>query len=246
SWASYNENCGIILIYTGKRYLEPLSGYMHYIELPVGRNERIINKRDRRYAVDPINYFCLQMYYKDDSSGVTDLKLLKRADLENFDMTRRLQAKEESIGEETKAQDEMPPNKTNLQEPPNALVGSLREVDYKLYNAQMTSSFERCEHVGPKVTTSHGGNTSQQGLLRDLLWLMISKKAQRSHKSKELCSKITTCRTKIHLSGLVFTAYEEPVKPMKKKHQISFDEEVALKLTRLILDEEERLNNEES
>ncbi|GKC11577.1 hypothetical protein Tco_1008359, partial [Tanacetum coccineum] len=58
---------------------------------------------------------------------------------------------------------------------------------------------ERCEHAGPKVTTSHGDNTSQQGLLRDLLWLMTSKKVQRSYKSKELCSKITTCRTKIVL-----------------------------------------------
>ncbi|GJT43453.1 putative ribonuclease H-like domain-containing protein [Tanacetum coccineum] len=48
---------------------------------------------------------------------------------------------------------------------------------------------EKCEHAGLKVTTSHGGNTSLQGSLRDLLWLMISKKAQRSHKSKELCSK---------------------------------------------------------
>ncbi|GKA85904.1 zinc finger, CCHC-type containing protein, partial [Tanacetum coccineum] len=58
---------------------------------------------------------------------------------------------------------------------------------------------EKCEHAGSKVTTSHGGNTSQQGCSRDLLWLMILNKAQRSHKSKELCSKITTFRTKMVL-----------------------------------------------
>ncbi|GJS52202.1 hypothetical protein Tco_0625564 [Tanacetum coccineum] len=38
---------------------------------------------------------------------------------------------------------------------------------------------------------------------------------------------------------------EEPVKPMKKKDQISFDEEVALKL-QVEFDEEERLTREKS
>ncbi|GJU19919.1 hypothetical protein Tco_1153261 [Tanacetum coccineum] len=38
---------------------------------------------------------------------------------------------------------------------------------------------EKCEHAGPKM--------------------MISKKAQRSHKSKEQSSKITTCSTETNL-----------------------------------------------
>ena len=39
---------------------------------------------------------------------------------------------------------------------------------------------EECEHDGPIVTTPHEGKTTQDEL-GDLRWLMISKKAQRSH-----------------------------------------------------------------
>ena len=48
---------------------------------------------------------------------------------------------------------------------------------------------EGCEHDGPKVTTSHEGNTTKDEL-GDLLWLMISKEAQRSHITKELKSQV--------------------------------------------------------
>ena len=43
---------------------------------------------------------------------------------------------------------------------------------------------EKCEHVGPMVTTSHEGDTTKDEL-GDLRWLMISKNAQRSPMPKE-------------------------------------------------------------
>ncbi|GKA00526.1 hypothetical protein Tco_0673076 [Tanacetum coccineum] len=56
---------------------------------------------------------------------------------------------------------------------------------------------EKCEHDGPKVTTSHGGNTATRmnwrfNVADDLkeCSMIISK-----DKSKEQCSKITTCCT---------------------------------------------------
>ncbi|GJS89752.1 hypothetical protein Tco_0772388 [Tanacetum coccineum] len=48
------------------------------------------------------------------------------------------------------------------------------------------------EHASLKVTTSHEGNIPHQGWSRDLQWMMITKNAQRSDKSKEQSSKITT------------------------------------------------------
>nr|GFA34294.1 hypothetical protein [Tanacetum cinerariifolium] len=42
---------------------------------------------------------------------------------------------------------------------------------------------------GPNVITSQDGNAPQQGWSRDVLWMMISMKAQRSHKLKEPKSK---------------------------------------------------------
>ena len=44
--------------------------------------------------------------------------------------------------------------------------------------------YEECEHDGPKVTSTHVGDTTQDDH-GDLRWLMISNKAQRSHTSKE-------------------------------------------------------------
>nr|GEV21443.1 putative reverse transcriptase domain-containing protein [Tanacetum cinerariifolium] len=53
--------------------------------------------------------------------------------------------------------------------------------------------FTHCEKKvwvwGLNVTTSQDGNAPQQGWSRDVLWMMISMKAQRSHKSKEPKSK---------------------------------------------------------
>ena len=43
---------------------------------------------------------------------------------------------------------------------------------------------ERCEHDGSKVTIPREGDTTKDEL-GDLRWLMISKKAQRSHIPKE-------------------------------------------------------------
>ncbi|GJV11104.1 hypothetical protein Tco_1352645 [Tanacetum coccineum] len=76
--------------------------------------------------------------------------------------------------------------KMEMEIPRSNLQHSFRNSD-KFYHDP-----EECEHAGPKVTTSHEGNTPQQGGLRDLKWMMISKNAQRSHKSKEQSSRITT------------------------------------------------------
>lgn len=61
----------------------------------------------------------------------------------------------------------------------------------------MSPDPEGCEHDGPNVTTSHEGDTTVDEL-RDLLWLMTSKKAQRSHITKESklqvhCLKYKVC-----------------------------------------------------
>ena len=61
----------------------------------------------------------------------------------------------------------------------------LRDYQQRFRNSDEKSTDpEGCEHDGPKVTTSHEGNTTKDEL-GDLQWLMISKNAQRSHMPKE-------------------------------------------------------------
>ena len=74
---------------------------------------------------------------------------------------------------------------------------------------------EGCEHDGPKVTTSHGGNTTKDEL-GDLLWLMISKKlkdrtSQRNSNNKFACLKYKVCR-KVKNQILRATETEECLK----------------------------------
>ena len=67
-----------------------------------------------------------------------------------------------------------------------------------IHNSNVISSDpEGCEHDGPKVTTSHEGDTTMDEL-GDLLWLMISKKLKdhtslRNPKSQVHCLKYTVC-----------------------------------------------------
>ena len=66
----------------------------------------------------------------------------------------------------------------------------LRDYQQRFRNSDEKSpNIEGCEHDGPKVTTSHEGDTTKDEL-GDLLWLMISKKAQISLTSKELKSQV--------------------------------------------------------
>jgi hypothetical protein len=52
----------------------------------------------------------------------------------------------------------------------------LRDYQQRFRNSvEKSPNIDGCEHDGPKVTTSHEGNTTKDEL-GDLLWLIISEK----------------------------------------------------------------------